>query len=72
MQIFAPQQLDATQALWRKKVQELLDHVNQCYNSGEEIDIGRATFVTVLNERVNQECGELYVRKVYWILYWLT
>ena len=48
-QIFAPQQLDATQALRRKKVQELLDHVNQCCNSGEAVDIGRATFVTVLN-----------------------
>ena len=64
-QIFAPQQLDATQALRRKKVQELLDHVNQYCNSGEAVDIGRAAFVTVLNERVNQECGELYVRKVY-------
>jgi hypothetical protein len=48
-QIFAPQQLDATQALRRKKVQELLDHVNQCCNSGEAVDIGRAIFVTVLN-----------------------
>jgi cytochrome P450 len=30
-------------------VQELLDHVNQCCNSGEAVDIGRAAFVTVLN-----------------------
>ena len=49
MQIFAPQQLDVTQALRRKKLQELLDHVNQCCNSGEAVDIGRAIFVTVLN-----------------------
>ncbi len=52
-QIFAPQQLDATQALRRKKVQELLDHVNQCCNSREAIGIGRATFVTVLNNISN-------------------
>ncbi|KAF3963182.1 hypothetical protein CMV_012403 [Castanea mollissima] len=49
-QIFAPQQLDATQALRQKKVQELLDHVNQsCSNGGKVVDIGRAAFTTVLN-----------------------
>ena len=49
-QIFAPQQLDATQALRQKKVQELLDHVNQsCSNGGKVVDIGRAAFITVLN-----------------------
>ncbi|KAM3746354.1 hypothetical protein ACB098_06G196700 [Castanea mollissima] len=52
-QIFAPQQLDATQALRQKKVQELLDHVNQsCSNGGKVVDIGRAAFTTVLNELV--------------------
>jgi cytochrome P450 len=30
-------------------VQELLDHVNHCCNSGEAVDISQATFVTVLN-----------------------
>ena len=49
-QIFAPQQLDATQALRQQKVQELLDHVNQCCsNGGKVVDIGRAAFITVLN-----------------------
>ncbi|KAK7847799.1 geraniol 8-hydroxylase [Quercus suber] len=49
-QIFAPQQLDATQALRQQKVQELLDHVNQCCsNGGKVVDIGRAAFITILN-----------------------
>nr|POE50327.1 geraniol 8-hydroxylase [Quercus suber] len=48
-QIFAPQQLDATQALRQQKVQELLDHVNQCCsNGGKVVDIGRAAFITEL------------------------
>ncbi|KAB1218860.1 Cytochrome P450 76C4 [Morella rubra] len=34
MQIFAPQRLDATQALRRVKVQQLLDHVQACCSSG--------------------------------------
>ena len=52
--IFAPQQLDATQALRQKKVKELLDHVNQCCsNGGEVVDIGQAAFITVLNSISN-------------------
>ncbi|KAK7847806.1 inactive cytochrome p450 76ad1 [Quercus suber] len=47
-QIFAPQQLYATQALRQPKVQELLDHVNQCCsNGGKVVDIGRAAFITL-------------------------
>uniref|UniRef100_A0A7N2MEC7 Cytochrome P450 n=1 Tax=Quercus lobata TaxID=97700 RepID=A0A7N2MEC7_QUELO len=47
--IFAPQQLDGTQALRQKKVKELFDHVDQCCSGGEVVDIGRVAFITVLN-----------------------
>ena len=53
MQIFAPKHLDATQELRRRKVQELLDHVNQSCNSSVAIDIGRAVFTSVLNSISN-------------------
>ncbi|KAK7841681.1 geraniol 8-hydroxylase [Quercus suber] len=52
-QIFAPQRLDATEALRLAKVQELLDHVNQSCKSGAPIDIGRVVFTTVLNSISN-------------------
>ncbi|XP_075666022.1 inactive cytochrome P450 76AD1-like [Castanea sativa] len=52
-QIFAPQRLDATEALRLAKVQELLDHVNQSCKSGAPIDIGRVVFTTVLNSTSN-------------------
>nr|WAU86961.1 birch protein [Betula platyphylla] len=48
-QIFAPQRLDSTQSIRRKKVQELLDHVKENCNSGQAVDIGRAAFTTILN-----------------------
>nr|POF06643.1 geraniol 8-hydroxylase [Quercus suber] len=47
--IFAPQRLDATQALRLAKIRELLDHVNQSCKSGAPIDIGRVVLTTVLN-----------------------
>ena len=53
MQIFAPQRLDATQGLRRRKVQELLDHVNQSCNRGVAVDIGRDVFTTILNSISN-------------------
>ena len=40
-QIFAPEGLDATQALRQTKIQELVDHVNQSCKSGAPTDIGR-------------------------------
>ncbi|KAF3961085.1 hypothetical protein CMV_014258 [Castanea mollissima] len=52
-QIFAPQRLDATEALRLAKVQELLDHVNQSCKSGAPIDIGQVVFTTVLNSISN-------------------
>jgi cytochrome P450 len=45
-QIFAPQRLDSTQDIRRKKVQELVDHVRE--NSGQAVDIGGAAFTTTL------------------------
>ena len=52
-QIFAPQRLDATEALRLAKVQELLDHVNQSCKSGAPTDIGQLVFTTVLNSISN-------------------
>ncbi|KAF3954454.1 hypothetical protein CMV_020202 [Castanea mollissima] len=52
-QIFAPQRLDATEALRLAKVQELVDHVNQSCKSGAPIDIGQVVFTTVLNSISN-------------------
>ncbi|XP_059456426.1 geraniol 8-hydroxylase-like [Corylus avellana] len=48
-QIFASQRLDSTQAIRRKKVQQLVDHVKEICNSGQVVDIGGATFTTSLN-----------------------
>ncbi|XP_059432212.1 cytochrome P450 76T24-like [Corylus avellana] len=48
-QIFFPQQLDSTEAIRCKKVQQLVDHVKENCNSGEAVNIGRAAFTTVLN-----------------------
>jgi cytochrome P450 len=48
-QIFAPQRLDSTQAVRRKTVQQLVDHVKEICNSGQAVDIGRAAFTTSLN-----------------------
>ena len=52
-QIFAPQRLDATEALRLAKVQDLLEHVNQSCKSGAPIDIGQVDFTTVLNSISN-------------------
>ena len=47
--LFSPQQLDSTRMLRQKKLQELLEYVDQNCNKGEAIDIGEAAFTTVLN-----------------------
>ena len=49
MNFFSLQRLDATQALRRTKVQELLDHAHQSCSRGEAVNIGRAAFTTSLN-----------------------
>ncbi|KAL1331436.1 geraniol 8-hydroxylase [Arachis hypogaea] len=51
--VFSPQLLDSTQILRQKKVQELLDFVNEKSEKGETLDIGEATFITVLNSISN-------------------
>ncbi|XP_059456103.1 cytochrome P450 76T24-like [Corylus avellana] len=48
-QIFATQKLNSTQAIRKKKVQQLVDHVKEICNSGQAVDIGRTTFTTSLN-----------------------
>ncbi|KAK2991374.1 hypothetical protein RJ640_024047 [Escallonia rubra] len=47
--MFSSQQLDATQVLRRKKVQELLEYVRGCCLRREAVDIGKAAFTTSLN-----------------------
>ncbi|KAK2991368.1 hypothetical protein RJ640_024041, partial [Escallonia rubra] len=47
--MFSLQRLDATQAIRRKKVQELLEYVRGCCLTREAVDIGKAAFTTSLN-----------------------
>ncbi|XLS48798.1 hypothetical protein HN51_023156, partial [Arachis hypogaea] len=51
--VFSPQLLDSTQILRQKKVQELFDFVKEKSEKGEALDIGEATFITVLNSISN-------------------
>lgn len=51
--VFAPRMLDSTQFLRQKKVQELMDYVKERSKKGEALDIGKATFNTVLNSISN-------------------
>ena len=48
-EIFLVQQLDASQGLRRKIVQELLDHVEECCSRGCAVDINGAVFTASLN-----------------------
>ncbi|KAJ1442473.1 Cytochrome P450 [Sesbania bispinosa] len=48
-QLFANKTLDASQALRRKKLQDLLSDINKCSEIGEAVDIGRAAFKTTIN-----------------------
>ncbi|RVW41128.1 cytochrome P450 76T24 isoform X2 [Vitis vinifera] len=48
-EIFSVQQLDASQGLRRKIVQELLDHVEECCSRGCAVDINGAVFTASLN-----------------------
>ncbi|KAL9231941.1 hypothetical protein vseg_007099 [Gypsophila vaccaria] len=49
MQLFSTQRLDSSQSLRLAKVQQLLEHVQECCNLGLSVDIGRATFTTTLS-----------------------
>ncbi|KAI4356838.1 hypothetical protein L6164_000825 [Bauhinia variegata] len=55
--IFSPQQLDTTQILREKKVQELLDFAGEICKNGEALDIGEAVFATTLNSLSNTLCS---------------
>ncbi|TXG46387.1 hypothetical protein EZV62_028115 [Acer yangbiense] len=52
-QMFTAQRIDATQAVRRKKVQELVDYVHESCRSGSVVDIGQAAFTTVMNSVSN-------------------
>ncbi|KAK0581329.1 hypothetical protein LWI29_012499 [Acer saccharum] len=52
-QMFTAQRLDATQAVCRKKVQELVDYVHESCRSGSVVAIGQAAFTTVMNSVSN-------------------
>ncbi|MED6164563.1 hypothetical protein PIB30_091298, partial [Stylosanthes scabra] len=47
--VFSSQQLDFTQVLRQKKVQELVNFVKEISEKGEALDIGEIVFTTVLN-----------------------
>ncbi|XP_061350057.1 geraniol 8-hydroxylase-like [Gastrolobium bilobum] len=47
--LFSNKTLDASQALRRKKLNDLLNDINKCSETGEAVDIGRAAFKTTIN-----------------------
>ncbi|XP_052288452.1 geraniol 8-hydroxylase-like isoform X2 [Citrus sinensis] len=49
MHIFTSQKLDANQELRRKKIKDLLAHVEDNFRAGKAIDVGQAAFNTSLN-----------------------
>lgn len=51
--IFSSRQLDFTQNLWFRKLQDLLEYVSECCKKGEAVDIGEATFTTTRNSMTN-------------------
>ncbi|PWA40757.1 cytochrome P450 [Artemisia annua] len=48
-QLFSVHQLDASQHLRKKKVQELLDYVQDCSENGKSINVGQTAATTTLN-----------------------
>ncbi|KAE9610717.1 hypothetical protein Lal_00021233 [Lupinus albus] len=53
IKVFSSRMLDSTQFLRQKKVQELMEYVKESCKNGEALDIGKATFKTVLNSISN-------------------
>ncbi|KAI4356845.1 hypothetical protein L6164_000832 [Bauhinia variegata] len=51
--VFSPQQLDATEIIRRRKVEELLNFVDECCRKGEALDVAEAALTTVLNSISN-------------------
>lgn len=47
--LFSVKQLDASQILRKKKVQELVDYVNNCCENGKAVNIGQTAATTTLN-----------------------
>ncbi|XP_023730814.1 cytochrome P450 76T24 [Lactuca sativa] len=47
--LFSITQLDASQHLRKKKVQELVDYVNNCCQNGKAVNIGQTAVTTTLN-----------------------
>lgn len=47
--LFSPQRIEATKALRMKKVQELVNFMNESSEREEAVNISRASFITVLN-----------------------
>lgn len=48
-QLFANKTLDASQALRRRKLQDLLNDIKKCSEVGGAVDIGRVAFKTTIN-----------------------
>nr|AFK46798.1 unknown [Medicago truncatula] len=48
-QLFANKTLDSSQALRRRKLQDLLDDIKKCSEIEEAVDIGRVAFMTTIN-----------------------
>ncbi|XP_004492652.1 geraniol 8-hydroxylase-like [Cicer arietinum] len=51
--VFSPKMLDSTKIIREKKLQDLLDYVNEKSKKGEVFDIGKVVFTTVLNSISN-------------------
>ncbi|KAL2944971.1 Geraniol 8-hydroxylase [Bienertia sinuspersici] len=49
IQLFTTQRLNSSQFIRQKKVDELVEYVRQCGESGMSVDIGKAGFTTSLN-----------------------
>lgn len=48
-QLFSNKTLDSSQALRRRKLQDLLDDIKKCTEIEEAVDIGRVAFMTTIN-----------------------
>ncbi|GAU24433.1 hypothetical protein TSUD_364170 [Trifolium subterraneum] len=48
-QLFSSKSLDSSQALRRRKLQDLLDDIEKCSENAEAVDIGRVAFKTTVN-----------------------
>lgn len=48
-QLFSNKTLDSSQALRRRKLQDLLDDIKKCSEIEEAVDIGRVAFMTTIN-----------------------